>query len=372
MKLVEFLTNIANSIRYTEGSTDLVPCEEMADRVKARADVEDSLIDGTVVDYENNRITRIWANAFRAYTNLRNASFGGELWQIGSNTFQDCSNLVFASFKCRSNNACNFRSGVFYNCSNLVAVVINADTMPIFQFNNAFNNSLIYKGKGWIYFPSALVEEAKATTNLSTVASQIVAIEDYELKIVQQPFDIVGAVGDLVKSEIVAMAIGVKWQWQISDNNGLTWRDTTAASAQERILTFNITNEMPDGRILRCVVTDKYGSEVISNSVAITKGEGSVIVTKQPQNIVCQVGDTVQISVAARSTTGTALTYKWELNSGDGFTNTTATGYTTDTITLSIEEKHDGRQYRCIITDENGSSVTSDVATMVVSDMTLM
>ena len=44
---------------------------------------------------------------------------------------------------------------------------------------NAFTNTPIKSGAGYIYVPAALVDSYKAATNWSVYADQIRAIEDY-------------------------------------------------------------------------------------------------------------------------------------------------------------------------------------------------
>jgi hypothetical protein len=44
---------------------------------------------------------------------------------------------------------------------------------------NAFNPSPLYLGKGYIYIPSALIENYKGATDWSNYADQFRALEDY-------------------------------------------------------------------------------------------------------------------------------------------------------------------------------------------------
>lgn len=70
-------------------------------------------------------------------------------------------------------------SYLFYNLTNLKAVIIRGGNVP--QLNNAshFNGSSIANGTGYIYVPAVLVDQYKAATNWVTIADQIRAIEDY-------------------------------------------------------------------------------------------------------------------------------------------------------------------------------------------------
>lgn len=70
-------------------------------------------------------------------------------------------------------------SYVFYNMTNLKAVIIRGDNVSQLNSGNHFNSSSIENGTGYIYVPAVLVDQYKAATNWVTIADQIRAIEDY-------------------------------------------------------------------------------------------------------------------------------------------------------------------------------------------------
>ena len=70
-------------------------------------------------------------------------------------------------------------SYVFYNMTNLEAVIIRGDNVSQLNNGNHFNGSSIANGTGYIYVPAVLVDQYKAETNWVTIADQIRAIEDY-------------------------------------------------------------------------------------------------------------------------------------------------------------------------------------------------
>ena len=70
-------------------------------------------------------------------------------------------------------------SYVFYNMTNLKAVIIRGDNVSQLNNGNHFTGSSIANGTGYIYVPAVLVDQYKAATNWVTIADQIRAIEDY-------------------------------------------------------------------------------------------------------------------------------------------------------------------------------------------------
>ena len=58
-------------------------------------------------------------------------------------------------------------------------ILRNPNAVCTLSNKNAFNNSSILNGTGYIYVPSALIEQYKVATNWSTYASQFRALESY-------------------------------------------------------------------------------------------------------------------------------------------------------------------------------------------------
>lgn len=96
-------------------------------------------------------------------------------------------------------------------------------------------------------------------------------------------------------------------------------------------------------------------------------GTGPLIL-EQPEDNSGAIGDLVPFSVTA---IGTGLTYQWQWsqNSGVNWVNSSSAtvGYNTDTLQVSVTRQRNGYQYRCIVTDGNGNSTTSSVATLTAN-----
>jgi hypothetical protein len=87
-----------------------------------------------------------------------------------------CSNLATVDFTA----ATSISQYAFHNCSKLAALTLrNTATIVTLNHTNAFMNSAIYSGTGYIYVPRALVDTYKSATNWSTYANQFRALEDY-------------------------------------------------------------------------------------------------------------------------------------------------------------------------------------------------
>lgn len=88
--------------------------------------------------------------------------------------FQGCSSLKYADF----GNLSQIRLS-FQGCTSLIALILRKGTVTTLNSSAAFTNTTIESGTGHIYVPRALIEDYKAATNWSTHANQFRALEDY-------------------------------------------------------------------------------------------------------------------------------------------------------------------------------------------------
>ncbi len=176
-----------------------------------------------------------------------------------------------------------------------------------------------------------------------------------ELSITTQPKNTTGKEGTTAKFTVKAVGDGLTYQWQYSDNGGQSWKNS---SVKNPSYSTKLTSDK-DGRMVRCMVTDQYGSFAISD--AATMKISDLAITTQPKNYVGKVNSTAKFTVAAE---GNGLTYQWQI-SDDGFnwanSSVKAASYSTKLTTAK-----NGRMVRCIVTDANGNSVTSSAATMKI------
>lgn len=82
-------------------------------------------------------------------------------------------------------------SQVFYHCNSLKSVILRSNVVATLKYTNSFEGCYHFLGTvnatynpeglkdGYIYVPSALIEDYKAATNWSTYADRFRALEDY-------------------------------------------------------------------------------------------------------------------------------------------------------------------------------------------------
>lgn len=147
--------------------------------------------------------TTINPSAFRECSNLETVNLPSVTGTIGSYTFYDCSKLKTVNVPLASNsstgifqncvelekidfgtNMTTVGANAFSGCSKLTTLIIrggrsNGTAPPSMSNANAFANTPIAAGNGYVYVSKSLIDKYKTATNWSTYASQIRAIEDY-------------------------------------------------------------------------------------------------------------------------------------------------------------------------------------------------
>ena len=135
---------------------------------------EDSLVTGTITEYSNDRVTTIRPYAFYAVKQFTTAKFQN-VTSIGTAAFGYCSILTTVDLP----NVTRLGSYSFNNCLKLTKLILRKNTVCTLSNTNPLTNTPIASGTGYIYVPSALIDEYKAATNWVTYAAQFRALEDY-------------------------------------------------------------------------------------------------------------------------------------------------------------------------------------------------
>ena len=174
-------------------------------------EIEDALVEGTISEYYNDRISRVGGYAFAYYSALTSIDLPNCSY-IGSNAFKFCSKLTSVNLpNCKyidgeafegcsslssidlpnctliSNNAfihclsisiiripvcSSISNNIFYNCTNLTQVYLNSVTSVTTIQSNTFNKCPNLTS---VYVPSSLVDAFKTAQYWSSISNKIVA-----------------------------------------------------------------------------------------------------------------------------------------------------------------------------------------------------
>jgi len=176
-----------------------------------------------------------------------------------------------------------------------------------------------------------------------------------KVSIAKQPTSVVTSNGATAATTVTAQGEGLKYQWYYtSGGNSNTFMKSSITSATY----FTTMGSSKAGRKVYCMITDKYGNTVITNTVTLGM---NVNVTKQPTAVAVINGATATTSVTA---TGEGLKYQWYYTSGSNSNTFMKSSITSATYFTTMDASKAGRKVYCVITDKYGNSATTKTVTL--------
>ncbi|MCR5203471.1 MAG: hypothetical protein K6E47_00265 [Lachnospiraceae bacterium] len=172
-----------------------------------------------------------------------------------------------------------------------------------------------------------------------------------------QPQSVTVSAGSSADFSVVAYGSGFKYQWQYKlagDSSWTTWSSKTTAKINVAYAAYR------NGMSLRCIVTDSKGNSATSNTATL-KYASELSITSQPQNTTVGVNELAYFSVTAK---GNGLKYQWQYKNAGASSWTTWSSKTTASISVAYSASRNGMSLRCIVTDSEGKSVTSNTAVL--------
>ena len=238
-----------------------------------------------------------------------------------------------------------FKSGAWSNCS----VNDGAKTNTLSLEAKSTRNGTIYR--------CVITDANNNTVNTNEVTMTVIT----PLAITTQPTDFKGGIGDTATFTVKATGDGLKYQWQ-NNKNG-TWTNCSINDgAKTNKLTLEV-KESRNGTTYRCVITDARKNTVTTNIVTLTVNIPLEIVT-QPVNFAGEENSTAEFTVTAK---GVGLKYQWQVYKSGSWTNCSVNdGAKTNKLTIAATASRHGLKYRCVITDANKKTVTTNSVTLSV------
>ena len=158
-------------------------------------------------------------------------------------------------------------------------------------------------------------------------------------------------------------------------NSGTVYGSVTLQD--DLIIDQDETLTVPEGSSLNCNRKLTNNGTILASGGTVTGSlnDGTTVttpnITAQPRGQTVTEGSAATFSVTASAGDSETLTYQWQqsTDNGSSWTNIereTNASYTTETTTTDMS----GYQYRCMVKSASGVSVTSDVATLTVTEPT--
>ena len=162
----------------------------------------------------------------------------------------------------------------------------------------------------------------------------------------------------------------VRYQWEYCIEESTTWMEIEGATNPSYTKKATIND---NGNKYRCIISNS-SMYVISEPATLTVVEESkpIIITKQPRDMECTVGDTVSFTITAESNIDAILSYQWQYkNPGYSSWSDATSGVSSDGTTYTTTPSStsvNGQKRRCIVTDTEGNSVISNEVTLTVKE----
>ena len=176
-------------------------------------------------------------------------------------------------------------------------------------------------------------------------------------KIVTQPKSVKVAPGQAAKLTVKASGDGLKYAWYYMKSGATKYtksgNQTTKTLSVKMSATWN-------GAKFYCVITDKYGTSVKTDTVKMSMGNPAKIVT-QPKSVKVAPNQAAKLTVKA---SGDGLTYAWYYMKSGATKYTKSGNQTTSTLSVKMSATWNGAKFYCVVTDKYGTSVKTDTVKM--------
>ena len=203
-----------------------------------------------------------------------------------------------------------------------------------------------------------------------TVESEIAVftVKNCDVEITTQPTNVEVGVGSDAKFTVeLNKTAGVAYQWYFSNNKGETWSKLDFEGNDSATLTVKALAYRYDHQY-KCVITDAYGNVIESNTVSLVKKVDDVAIETQPTNVEVAVGSDAKFTVELNKTAGVAYQWYFSNTNGDTWAKLDLEGYNTATLTVKALAYRNGHRYKCMITDQFGNVIESNVVTLSVKN----
>ncbi len=330
--------------------------------------------DGLTAAVIGSGVTTVSEKAFASCDKLASVTFGSGVKTIGKNAFYNCVALKAVTIP---NNVKVIGDDAFSNCGGLKSVTIGQGVTTIgegaFWACSALNKVTIGNGVKTIgddaflacyglktvqYYGSAAswkkITIGAFNSNLTDATRKYIPVAT----IVSELSNAAAPKGKAAKVTVKATGSGLKYTWYYALKGTSKWVKTSTTSAT---FTSGKMSSKLNGCRVRCVVTDKYGIAVTSNTAYLYMGNPATIKT-QPKNIGVLNGKTAKTTIKA---TGDGLKYTWYYKD-KGATAFKKASVKTASYSAKMSSKVNGRQIYCVVTDKYGISVKTKTVTLTM------
>ena len=203
-------------------------------------------------------------------------------------------------------------------------------------------------------------EVTNQSGNKATSLPAGITVSD-KINIHLQPEDTTVSSGEPVRLRVATDADDARFEWYCDRGDGLGWIKLSGQTGNEFA---GIADSSWHGMRLRCKIYANDSPPVFSKAAVITVND-TLTLHSSPKDIASPSGEKIELSVKA---TGRDLTYQWlRMEKGSGKW-VSWEGQTGRSVGLPAKRSWHRMKVRCDITDCTGKTVSSDAATVKITD----
>ena len=313
-----------------------------------------------------NTVTMIDQWAFDGCSSLQKIVVPGSVKSIGFRAFSYCEALTDVTL---GNGIETIASRAFMNCASLEKIALPSSITVIedYLFEDCVSLSDVSFGKNIttienyafqrcdllsdVWFAGTKEDRGRINYSYGTdeIQGAIWHYNCYPFEIVTQPKTTYAREGAKISVKVEATGEGLKYQWYIKNDGASKYSKSSVTSATYSTM----MNDKAHGRRVRCIVTDKNGNKLQSDT-ALLRRQASI--TKQPATTAyAKKGAKVSVKITAK---GDGLKYTWYIKN-DGQTKYSKSSVTSSTYSTTMSSKVKGRRVYCVVKDKYGKSVQS-------------
>lgn len=212
-------------------------------------------------------------------------------------------------------------------------------------------------GVEYFYDVVAIVGETRGSITYRGYKAVLSEKKVNEFAITKQPVSVVlDEQGETAEFTVEATGDGVTYNWYVMtpDSERFIKTGVTTNTYTRKIY------DKTSGIQVYCVIADAYGNKINSDTVTAVISNELKIVSQPTDIFAAKQGAKMNFVVKAK---GQNLSYSWYYKNADGDGMFHKAGVYTDTYTRSASLLTDGMQVYCVVKDENGNKVVSEIAT---------
>ena len=166
------------------------------------------------------------------------------------------------------------------------------------------------------------------------------------LTVKTQPKNATSNIGKTCSTTVRVTGTGLKYRWYVKDPDKESF---TRSSVTKATYSFKLT-KAKSGRQVYCVITDKYGNSVQTETVTL-KRKVTVKITDQPTGVAASSKEKATVTVTAK---GDGLKYQWYVKDL-GKSKYSKSSVTGNTYSCTMTKARAGRLVYCVVKDQYGN-----------------